>query len=74
MCGLSKEKNLKWSKEFPKENGDYLWVEQWGCGCVIKSGISFILDGVIHWEGQEPNSFEGITFWAKIQLPNPEID
>ena len=71
------ESNLKWSKELPTEPGDYLWVEQFSCGCVIKSGIAFVNEEGPHWEDQEPNSFEGkpiVDFWARIQLPNPEED
>jgi hypothetical protein len=36
---------MNWSKEFPKEDGDYLWVAMWGCGCCVRSyDICFIRD------------------------------
>jgi hypothetical protein len=66
---------LNWTKETPQENGDYLWIEQWDCGCLIKSGIAFILDGEISWEGQKPNFLQEkpiVDFWAKIKLPPGE--
>lgn len=34
---------MNWQKEFPQENGDWLWVSMWGCACCIReSGIAWI--------------------------------
>lgn len=51
------EPQMNWLKELPQEEGDYLWVEMWGCDCcVLKSGICWIFD-VTHYPLSERPSF-----------------
>lgn len=63
---------LKWQKEPPDSEGDWLWVKMWGCGCcVCRSGIAFCRlednEYKISWEGSDQDGW--ITAWAKIDLP-----
>lgn len=76
---------MKWQKELPNTEGDWLWVIMWDCGCCIyKSGIVFVFkddrdtyqklpnDLSISWEAEplpEHNTIEHITAWMKIELP-----
>jgi hypothetical protein len=39
VCGSLDKTGLAWQTNLPQEEGDYLWVEQWSCGCIFKSGI-----------------------------------
>lgn len=64
-----------WFSTNPTEEGDYLWVELWDCGCVHRSGIAHVyhddspdedvywLDRerglAVSWEGQPPFWFDG---------------
>jgi hypothetical protein len=71
---------FEWRKEPPQEPGDYLWLVQWDCGCVLDSGIAWATrvhseDGSleISWEGNPPKGWDGdysiIDYWARITLP-----
>lgn len=31
-----------WTPSYLIEEGDYLWIEQWSCGCLIKYGIAWV--------------------------------
>lgn len=31
-----------WQRELPQEEGDYLWVAQWSCGCARKAGLAYV--------------------------------
>lgn len=43
MCGsYSKEETTKWQKHLPDSEGEWLWIDQWSCGCVHKSGIAWV--------------------------------
>ena len=36
---------MNWQQEFPQTEGDWLWVNMWGCACCIhKSGIAYVSD------------------------------
>ncbi len=41
MCTESNSPNL-WQTELPQTEGDHLWLEQWSCGCVLRSGIAYV--------------------------------
>lgn len=71
---------FRWQKEPPTEPGDYLWLCQWGCGCVRDSGICWATsehseDGAIKifWEAHTPGGWSGdladIDWWARLDLP-----
>jgi hypothetical protein len=75
MCGTATTSNLEWTVEPPTEEGDYLWLEVFECGCVHRSGIAdvfnwddynfkpnYILPGGVlgvAWGAQPPYFFEG---------------
>lgn len=44
MCVKGGETNLKWQTNLPQEEGDYLWIEQWDCGCVLRSGVAWAFE------------------------------
>lgn len=67
MCTKSKGMG-SFQAELPAEEGDWLWVCQWGCGCVRRAGIAWIVSiqdapdaldlgngFALSWEGQSPN-------------------
>jgi|SRR5579885_1551614 len=33
---------MKWNKTTPSKMGTYLWVQCFGCACIIKSGMAWI--------------------------------
>lgn len=85
MC-TSSDKEGEWQRGIPDSPGDWLYVEQWECGCVIRSGIAYVFDYELKghnrivklpnelnlsWEGQEVN-LDAVSAWRKILLPNFE--
>ena len=41
MC-TEANKTGPWQTELPQSEGDHFWLQQWGCGCVVRSGISYV--------------------------------
>lgn len=41
MCTEANKTGL-WQTELPQTEGDYVWLRQWGCGCVVCSGIAYV--------------------------------
>ncbi|RJQ25048.1 hypothetical protein C4577_06595 [Candidatus Parcubacteria bacterium] len=49
-----------WQKELPNEEGDWLWVSMWSCGCCVsKSGIAWIHQVDPEYEKEHPEN--GVT-------------
>jgi len=46
MCGTPEgDPDLyRWRAGLPDSPGDWLWVQHFGCGCVIASGIAWVHD------------------------------
>ncbi len=81
MCGVTST-NSEW-KPIPDSPGEWLWVEQWDCGCVIRCGIAWVPEvdrcpddmpvllpcGLrLSWEGTV-GVLSQISAWRKIGLP-----
>ena len=40
-----------WQRELPQEEGDWLWINQWSCGCcLMANGIAYIQE----WPEDDP--------------------
>jgi hypothetical protein len=64
----------KWQREQPATEGDWLWVEMWGCGCCVRNcGIAFVDgDGMLSFEGHPPSCEQSITGWLPVELPDSD--
>ena len=43
MC-TENNKTDSWQTELPQTEGDHFWLQQWGCGCVVRSGIAWVYE------------------------------
>lgn len=86
MCSSGTETESPWQQSLPDQEGEWLWVTQWSCGCVLASGIAWVTPhelcdatGMIHlpcgmwlsWEGKT-HTVNAVTAWRKIVLPPQE--
>lgn len=62
---------MNWQREVPTEEGDWLWLCIWSCGCCVRSsGVAFVdEEGVFHFNGNSEEDVSSVTAWAKIELP-----
>lgn len=76
MCGQTDTlEATEWQRELPNSPGEWLWIIQWSCGCVQKSGIAWVPEPDWCPDGLEPLpnglhlSWEGSKPWetAKVE-------
>lgn len=62
---------MKWQREVPTEEGDWLWLCIWCCGCCVRSsGVGFVdEDGVFNFNPDSGEDITEVTAWAKIEMP-----
>lgn len=76
MCGSNSNiENTKWQKEPPDSEGEWLWIEQWSCGCICHSGIAWVEAIEFHEDkltDQELKEHEE-HYKNSVKLPNPTV-
>ena len=68
---------MKWQRELPDSEGEWLWLMQWTCGCVHKSGIAWVYkddrgsESCIKLPSGLYLSWEGSKFWDGQTIKEP---
>lgn len=62
--------NQKWQTELPQEEGDYLWLNRFSCGCIGIHGIAWVEVYDESWFTKIPTEGLEEDGWFSYKLPN----